>query len=164
MPQENPIRPTDDEARTLARHLLAGARHAALAVTDPETGTPYVSRIALGQAPDGQPLTLISALSHHTAALRASPACALLVGEPGGKGDPLTHPRLSVMGTARFIPRDSAEHAAMAEHYLAQNPKAKLYAGFADFSFVLFGIEGAHLNGGFGKAYHLTHADLLPDS
>ena len=46
----NPIRPTDDDARALARALLSGARHAALAVLHPDTGAPFVSRIALGLA------------------------------------------------------------------------------------------------------------------
>ena len=53
----NPIRPTDDDARALARALLSGARHAALAVLHPDTGAPFVSRIALGQAPGGAPVT-----------------------------------------------------------------------------------------------------------
>ncbi|MFC2968812.1 HugZ family pyridoxamine 5'-phosphate oxidase [Acidimangrovimonas pyrenivorans] len=159
----SPLRPTDDEARALARSLLAGARHAALAVTDPETGAPHVSRIALGLTPEGIPLSLISTLARHTRALAADPRAALLVGEPGQKGDPLTHPRLSVSALARFVPRDGAEHARLRAHYLAGHPKAGLYADFADFSFVTFAPTGAALNGGFGKAYRLTPADLAPD-
>lgn len=156
----DPIRPTDAEARALARNLVATSRHAALAVLDPASGAPYVSRVALGIAPGGAPVTLVSTLAQHTSALRADPRAALLVGEPGPKGDPLTHPRLSLMVRARFVARTDPGHAAIRATYLADHPKAKLYADFADFGFVLFEVEGAALNGGFGRAYRLTAADL----
>lgn len=156
----NPIRPTDDEARRLARDLLENARFAALGVLDPGTGAPLVTRIALAQAPDGAPLTLISDLSAHTRALRADPRASLLVGEPGPKGDPLTHPRLTLQGRAAFVDRAGPDHARLRETYLDQNPKAQLYIDFADFSLVRLDIAEAHLNGGFGKAYRLTAADL----
>lgn len=156
----SPIRPTDDEARALAQGLLDAARFAALATLHPETGAPYVSRIALGRAPSGAPVTLVSTLALHTTALRADPRAALLIGEPGHRGDPLTHPRLTLNASARFVARDDPAHAAIREKYLAEHPKSKLYADFADFGFVLFEAEGAALNGGFGKAYALSADDL----
>ncbi|MCB4456113.1 HugZ family pyridoxamine 5'-phosphate oxidase [Leisingera sp. McT4-56] len=156
-----PIRPTDDEARALARSLMAEARFAALGVML-EAGQPLVTRVAFALDPQGDPLSLISDLAQHTQALRQHPACSLMVGEPGAKGDALTHPRLSLMAAAEFVPRQDPEHAALAAGYLRQHPKAKLYLQFADFSFVRFRITAAHLNGGFGKAFHLAAADLLP--
>lgn len=156
----DPIRPTDDEARDLTRSLLEGARFAALAVIAPESGAPFVSRVALGLAPDGTPVTLVSTLSQHTRALMADPRAALLVGEPGPKGDPLTHPRLTLQARAEFVARDAPAHAAIRAKYLAEHPKSKLYADFGDFSFVLLHPTGAALNGGFGKAYQLTPTDL----
>lgn len=156
----NPIRPTDDAARALARRLIDTARHGALAVSDPDSGAPAISRIALVPGPDGAPLSLVSDLSQHTAALRANPACALLIGEPGQKGDPLTHPRLSLQARARFLRHGQDGHAALAAHYLRKQPKARLYIGFADFSLLLFDVTAAHLNGGFGKAYVLDPSDL----
>ena len=156
-----PIRPADDDARALARGLVNGARFGALAGTDPETGTPTVTRIAIGTDLSGGPVTLISSLSAHTAALHGDPRCALLLGEPCPKGDPLTHPRLTLHCTARFLPRDSTGHAALRAHYLTTHPKARLYIDFTDFCFVAFDIADARLNGGFGKAYHLTPADLI---
>ena len=160
MAETNPIRTTDDEARALARQLLAAARFAAIGVLDPDTGAPVVSRIALARAPDGAPLTLISRLSTHTGHLLADPRASLLVGEPGPTGDPLTHPRMTLTARARMIGPDDPERAALRATYLAQTPKAKLYIDFADFLFARFEVTAAALNGGFGKAYHLTPADL----
>lgn len=151
----DPIRPTDAEARSLARDLITAARFAALGVIDPATGTPMVTRIALVPGPDGVPLTLISELSSHTAALRANPACSLLIGEPGSKGDPLTYPRLTLQARA-----EQADKAALKAHYLTHYPKAQLYYDFGDFGLVRFAPLAGLLNGGFGKAYRLTPADL----
>ncbi|MEM9394867.1 MAG: pyridoxamine 5'-phosphate oxidase family protein [Pseudomonadota bacterium] len=160
MPETSPIRPTNDEARALARHLIDEARYGAIGVQDPETRAPMVSRIAVGTTPDGMPLSLVSDLSHHTRALRQTPSCSLLVGEPGEKGDPLTHPRLTLQCTATFVTREDVDFAGLREHYLTTHPKAKLYIDFGDFNFVLLAPEEAHLNGGFGKAFTLTPEDL----
>lgn len=151
----DPVRDADAEALTLARALLAGARHAALAVTDPADDLPGISRIAFGLGPDGLPMTLISSLSAHHAALRANPACALMVGEPGEKGDPLTHPRLMVKARAEFVVQDAPDRAALRNHWLAIHPKAKLYVDFGDFGFVRFAFVSILLNGGFGKAFRI---------
>lgn len=154
----SPIRPTDDEARKLARGLLAQARTAALA-TLTEGGFPNATRIAFLDL-DGAGLAFVSALSAHARALAADPRCALLVGEPSAKGDPLTGPRLSLRATARPVARSSAEHAHLMDLWLAAHPKSRLYAGFADFRFVMFVWRDASLNGGFGKAFELGPPDL----
>lgn len=158
---ESPIRPTDAAARELAHGLIAGARHGALGVIDPESGFPMVTRVAVGTDFTGVPLTFISTLSAHTRALARDPRASLLLGEPGAKGDPLTHPRLSLMALAERID-DAEQHAALAESWLAEHPKAQLYIGFADFAFWRFRVQTAHLNGGFGRAFVLDAADLMP--
>lgn len=156
----SPIRPTDDAARHMAQDLIAQARFCAIGVIEPGTGTPMVTRVALGTAPDRTPISLISSLSQHTAALRECSDCSILVGEPGEKGDPLTHPRLTIQATAALIPHGDPTYAEMAAHYLRDHPKAKLYLDFADFNFARFTVRKAFLNGGFGKAFHLTSQDL----
>jgi putative heme iron utilization protein len=156
----DPVRPADDDARALARALIGDARHAALAVTHPEGG-PFVTRIALATAPGGTPLTLISTLSLHTRALALDPHCALLVGEPGARGDPLTHPRLTLRCRAEPVAADDPGRPELRAHYLRLRPKARLYIDFADFMLVRFRPLSAALNGGFGRAFALTPADLL---
>lgn len=160
MSGKTPLLETDDAARKLARDLIARARFGALGVRDPETGDPFVSRIAVGRDAEGRPVTLISELSAHTAALRSNSACSLLLGEPGPKGDPLTYPRITLQASARFVPRGTAEHGALRVDYLESHPKAQLYVDFADFSFVRLQPHAALLNGGFGKAYRLAETDL----
>ncbi len=155
----SPIRSTDDAARVLARDILRGARTAALAVIDPETGGPYVSRIAFGQLPDGACVTLVSDLAHHARALGADHRASLLLGEPRPRGDPLTHPRLTLRASARKV-ADQPERGRLRDAWLRLHPKAKLYVDFSDFHFFRFEIDYGHLNAGFGKAYLLDEKDL----
>ena len=159
MSKRDPFNPVDDEARALARDLFETATFAALAVL--EDGQPSVTRIAFATTPEGAPLSLISDLSGHTQALDQNPTCSILVGEPDDRGDPLTHPRITLQATARFIRHGDAEHSALRAHYLSQRPKAKLYIDFGDFRLVRFDVQSALLNGGFGRAYRLSPADLI---
>lgn len=159
-PPTNPIRPTDDEARALARSLITPARFGALGTLDPETGFPQVTRIALGQDPEDGIVTFVSGLSAHTRALRRDPRAGLLIGEPGDKGDPLTHPRLSLQIEAQPILRDDPRFAGLQTTWLADHPKARLYIDLPDFIFFALRPLSAALNAGFGRAYTLTPSDL----
>jgi putative heme iron utilization protein len=154
----DPVRRADDAARELARRITGAARWGALGVIDPGTAGPMVTRVAvLWQAgPDGPgALILVSDLSLHSAALARNPACSLLLGEVGPKGDPLTHPRLTLMARA-----EPADKAALRGVWLAAHPKAGLYIDFADFRMLRLVPHLAHLNGGFGKAFRLDPQDL----
>jgi putative heme iron utilization protein len=150
----DPINPTNDDARQMAQDLLQNTRFAALAVTHPDHNTPYVARVAMLWH-GGALLTLISTLSLHTKALAANPACAALIGEPGDKGDPLTHPRMTLICTAREVDKTARKVA-----WLAAIPKAQLYYDFSDFKMYALVVSEAHLNGGFGKAFKLDAGDL----
>ena len=163
MPDSAPIRPTDDQARALARSLIDAARFGALATLD-AAGAPLVTRVAIGTDDTGTPLTLVSDLSAHTRAMRADARVSLLLGEPGTRGDPLTHPRLSVQARATFVPRNDPAHPALRARWLDTHPKSQLYIDFADFSFVRLAPTSAALNGGFGRAFDLTPADLRPSA
>uniref|UniRef100_A4WPV4 Pyridoxamine 5'-phosphate oxidase-related, FMN-binding n=2 Tax=Cereibacter TaxID=1653176 RepID=A4WPV4_CERS5 len=158
----DPLLAADDDARVLARTLLSRARHASLAVTDAQSHTPGISLIAFGLDPDGAPLTLVSGLAPHMAALRAHPEAAVMVGSPGAKGDPLTHPRLMIRVRAELIPRGTPEHGDLRTHWLGLHPKAKLYVDFADFAFARLTPVSAILNGGFGRAWRMGPDDLRP--
>ena len=156
-----PARPLPAEAAPfdaigLSRMLLRSIRSGALATLDPE-GTPFASLVTIATDADGTPLMLLSRLSAHTHHLLADPRCSLLFSQ-GGKGDPLAHPRLTVVGRAA-----QTEDARARERFLARHPKAKLYADFPDFGFFALDPAAGHLNGGFAKAATLTRDQLLLD-
>ena len=152
-----PLLVPDNDARAIAGRLLADARTAALAFRHPDTGHPFISRIAV-TATDQGILTLVSDLSLHSRALKASPDAALLIGEAGARGDSLTHPRLSLSIQADTCPEDA--RPALRAIWLSHHPKAKLYVDFSDFRFLRLTISGAMLNAGFARAYALTADDI----
>jgi putative heme iron utilization protein len=143
----------------MARAMLQAATHGALSWLDP-SGAPGISRIALGLDAEGAPVSLISDLTQHAPALRRQPLCALMVGEVGPRGDPLTHPRLMLHARARFIAPEDPARPALRAKWLADHPKSKLYLDFSDFGFVRFEVISALLNAGFGRAHPLDAADL----
>lgn len=161
MPEDkNPIRPTTPEAIQLAKALMRTSRYGALAVLDSVTGRPLASRVVVATDVDGTPIILVSGLAAHTPGLIAHPACSLLLGETG-KGDPLAHPRITLHCTARKVDRSSEDYPQTRRRYLNHNPKGSLYVDLGDFVFFRLVVESASLNGGFGKAFNLTHADLI---
>ncbi|KXF76682.1 pyridoxamine 5'-phosphate oxidase [Paramesorhizobium deserti] len=161
MPDKNKtIRETDTDARSLAKTLLRTARYGALAVLDPQSGRPLASRVAVATDTDGAPIVLVSALSSHTPALLADCRSSLLLGEPG-KGDPLAHPRITLLCSAYQVGRSDPDYERLRRRYLNRHPKARLYIDLGDFTFFRFEMEGASLNGGFGKAFVLTGEDLI---
>jgi putative heme iron utilization protein len=153
----DPTPPADPSDVAQARRLVQLA-HGALSYIAAD-GFPGISRIALRRDKAGGLMTLISALAPHFAGLKAHPDCALMLGEPGPKGDPLTHPRLMLRARAVFT--NPEERPALRDIWLAAHPKAKLYVDFTDFAFVRLTPTSALLNAGFGKARLLSANELL---
>jgi hypothetical protein len=141
----------------LAKELLRTVRAGALATLDRETGHPFASLVTVATDLDGSPLLLMSRLSGHTLNLEADPRASILLAQ-GGKGDPLAHPRLTVVGEAA-----RTAEPRVRERFLARHPKANLYAGFADFSFWRLVMTAGHLNGGFARAMSLAGGELRTD-
>ncbi len=159
---ENAPQPADFAPRDVAKALLRATRAATLATLDRNTGHPFGSLVNVATDAAGHPLILVSRLATHTANLEADPRASLLLAETG-KGDALTHPRLTVLGSMVRIAPDAAEAPAIRGRFLARHPKSELYAGFADFAFWRMAVVSAHLNGGFARAADLTAADVLTD-
>lgn len=156
------IRPADEEARSLAKALIRAARSGSLATLEAGSGHPFASLTSVATDIDGAPLILTSRLSGHTANLAADPRCSLLLGQPG-KGDPLAHPRITLICAAQSLDRDSDVGGRVRRRFLARHPKAALYVDFPDFAFFRLAPRRASLNGGFGRAYDLSPVDLLTD-
>ncbi len=155
----DPVQPANDDALVLVARLMA-LGHAALAWEDPDTGSPGISRIAFARDPQAGLLTLISGLAPHFRALRDRPDCALMLGEVGDKGDPLTHPRLTIRARASFVAPDDPARSGIRDRWLQRNPKATIYVDLPDFAFVRLIPMSALLNGGFARAFHVRPEDL----
>lgn len=150
--------PEDFDPVRVAKELLRATRAGTLATLDRHTGHPFASLVNVATDLDGSPIILVSRLSTHTANLERDGRASVLVAA-AGKGDPLAHPRLTVLG--EFVRRD--DDLRLPRRFLARHPKSALYAGFADFSFWRMNVVSAHLNGGFARAADLTAQDVLTD-
>jgi heme iron utilization protein len=154
--------PEDFNPIATAKELLRAVRSGALATIDRNTGHPFSSLVNVATDVDGSPLILVSRLSTHTANIEVDPRASLLLASTG-KGDPLAHPRLTVLGTFARMDRDSEDGKRVARRFLARHPKSQLYAGFGDFSFRRLAVVSAHLNGGFARAADLKASDVMTD-
>lgn len=152
------LQPVDDKTRRFAKELIRTARFAALGTVDAESGGPWVSRVSIATFADGNPGFFISALAAHYPNLVNDSRCSLLIGEPG-KGDPLAHARVTLIGTATKL-QDGPARDSFRARYRERNAKSKLYEDLPDFSYWRFEPKRISLNGGFGRAYALTPADL----
>jgi len=156
--EQGVLRETTAAVIAEAREMIRAADHAALATIEAGTGHPLASRVGLATLADGTPLIVVSGLAAHSAALDGEPRCSLLIGETG-KGDPLAHPRLTLMCRAALVAPDGRADARA--RYLAQHAKAAIYVDLPDFRFFRLSIERASFNAGFGRAYAIAGGALV---
>ena len=142
-----------------AKRLLRAIKVAALGTIERAGGFPLATLTTIATDHDGSPILLMSQLSAHTKNLDADPRASVLLSQ-GGKGDPLAHPRVTIVGRA-IKQTDPAIRERLKTRFLRRNPKAALYADFGDFAFWRLAVEAAHLNGGFAKAADFPAADIL---
>jgi putative heme iron utilization protein len=148
---------SDFDPKTATKKLMREARSGALATLMAGSGDPYCSLVNVATAVDGTPLLLISRLAVHTKNVLADPRASLMLDERK-EGDPLQGARVMLMGTVARTESPDARR-----RYLAYQPEAEMFAGFADFAFYELKLKGAHLVAGFGRIVDLTPADLLTD-
>ena len=156
-----PADPNETHAAAVAdaKRLMRLARTGALATLEAGAGAPLTTLVGVASDFDGAPLFLMSTLSRHTKNLAQDPRASLLLTGCHDRGDPLNHPRVTLGGRVERRPEPRAK-----VRYLQRNPKAGLYAGFADFALFRLRIEDVHFNGGFGRAAPLTPAEVLASS
>ena len=111
---------------------------------------PYASLVLVAFDHDAAPLLLISRLAEHTKNILGNERVSLLCDGTAGLAEPLTGPRVSLLGTAEKT--DDPRHRA---RFLARHPSAEIYAGFGDFAFYKLDVERAHIVAGFGKIHWL---------
>src|SRR6266849_1407272 len=108
--------PEDFNPVAVAKDLLRVTRAGALATIDRNTGHPFSSLVNVATDADGSPLILVSRLSTHTANIEVDPRASVLLASTG-KGDPLAHPRLTVLGTFAKIDRDGPDGARVRRRF-----------------------------------------------
>jgi hypothetical protein len=122
-----------------------------------ESGAPFATLTAIATDYDGTPILLLSKLAQHMRNLERDGRCSLLLAQ-GGRGDPMAHPRLTLVARAARTQSSTAR-----ARFLSRNAKAQLYADFPDLSLWRAEIEAVHLNGGFARAADFGPAPLLTD-
>jgi heme iron utilization protein len=144
-------RPAFDHAGMI-RDLLTGARHGTLGTLTTD-GAPFTSLVALAWDGDLRPVIITSHLSGHTGHMERDQRVSLLISDVG-KGDPLAHPRLTLLGRVIDARPGRPLYDKLRGLYLAQHPKAELYVDLPGFWFWRIEPVSVALNGGFGKAWN----------
>jgi heme iron utilization protein len=139
------------------RDLVRGLDRASLATALPAEGGnwPYASLVLAAVDHDLSPILLLSDLAEHTKAIAADARVSLLFDGTHGLDQPLTGPRVTLVGRAM-----RTDDARLARRFIARHPDAEMYAGFKDFHFYRVAVERAHLVAGFGKIRWLSVAEL----
>ena len=142
--------PDDPDPRALMRAQATAALGTLM------DGSPYVSLVLVAFDAEGSPLLLLSRLAQHTKNLLDDPRVSLLFDGTAGLEDPLTGPRLTLLGSAAPCPDPEA-----LARYLARHPSASLYAGFSDFHVYKVTIARGHSVAGFGRIAWMEAEALL---
>jgi heme oxygenase (biliverdin-IX-beta and delta-forming) len=153
-----PAKPKTPPAQQV-RDLLRAADRGALATSLPSAAYqawPYASLVLMATANDGSPILLLSDLSEHAKNITADSRVSLLIDGTAGRKDPLTGPRVTLLGRAA-----RADDAALKARFLARQPTAKLYAGFGDFHIYKVEVMRAHYVAGFGRIHWIDATDII---
>ena len=135
------------------RLLARSCTRAALATS--LCGAPYASLVLFAVDLDASPLLLLSDLAQHSHNIAFDPRVSLLLDATEGRPDPLTGPRLTLLGRAQ--PSDDPRCLA---RFVAHHPASASYAGFRDFRLYRVVVERGHLVAGFGRIDWIDGADL----
>lgn len=136
------------------RRLLRRGGRAALATS--LRGAPFASLVVYAVDHDASPLLLLSDLAQHSRNIAFDPRVSLLIDGTAELPDPLSGPRLTVLGRALAI-----ADRRLRERFVARHPESTFYAGFADFKLYRVVVERGHLVAGFGQIAWIDGSDLL---
>jgi heme iron utilization protein len=137
-----------------ARRLMRALDRATLATAS--EGWPYASLVLATVDHDASPLLLLSNLAEHTKNIGRDPRVSLLFDGTAGREDPLTGPRVTVLGEIAPI-----ADARLLARFTERHPSAEAYAGFADFRLYRVRVSRAHLVAGFGRIDWIEAVSLL---
>lgn len=140
-----------------ARQLMRRLDRATLATS--QQGWPYASLVMVALDQDATPLLLLSDLAEHTKNLKGETRASLLFDGTGGRDDPLTGPRVTVLGEMAVT-----QDPRLMARFVARHPSAETYAGFADFRLYRLAVARGHFVAGFGRINGIEGPALLGPS
>src|ERR1044071_5301409 len=105
-----------------ARQLMRRLDRATRATS--QQGWPYASLVLIALDQNATPLLLLSDLAEHTKNLKEETRASLLFDGTAGRDDPLTGPRVTVLGEMV----ETQDRRLMAR-FVARHPSAETYAG-----------------------------------
>jgi len=135
--------------------LIAQTGLASLATLSSE-GWPYVSLVLVAPDVNGFPLMLLSDLAEHSKNLARDPRASLLFDGTVGMADPLSGPRVTLLGWTAGV-EDSGAH----DRYLAVHSQAVSWSGMTDFRLYRLTPTRARLIEGFGRIAWIDAAELF---
>jgi putative heme iron utilization protein len=136
------------------RRLLRRRDRAALATS--LRGAPYASLVLVVPDLDASPLMLLSDLAQHSRNIAFDPRVSLLFDGTEGHPDPLTGPRLTLIGQAEII-----DDPVRLARFTAHHSTSSVYSNFGDFHLYRVRIERGHLVAGFGRIHWIEGSELL---
>ena len=147
--------------RVEARALLGLARGSLGSLAERD-GKPYpfvslvLPALRTDGGAEGEIILLLSDLSDHAKNLQRDPRASLLMDGTLELKEPLTGPRLTLLGEVQVSPDQTGDKA----RYLAVHPEAEMYAGFGDFRFYRFRYFEGLFVAGFGRIFRLKPEEL----
>lgn len=151
----------DQESQEHLALMLRGQRIAALGTL--HDGTPLVNMVLFAAAPDFQKFYLhTSRLANHSQDILKDKRASLMISELST--DPMIDPhrlrRVSLVGEAEVVPKDSLEYADAQMHYLGKYPQLDYTFQLGDFDFFCFTPLQARYVAGFAQVFNLEPQDL----
>jgi len=150
---------TSRDPPVIGRLLARSCSRAVLATS--LNGAPYASLVLFAVDLDASPLLLLSDLAQHSRNIAFDPRVSLLLDATQGHLDPLTGPRLTLLG--RALANDDPRCLG---RFVSHHPSSADYAGFRDFHLYRVIVERGHLVAGFGRIDWIDGTDFLftPDA
>jgi heme oxygenase (biliverdin-IX-beta and delta-forming) len=150
----------NSELTIVLQQLIHGRMIAALGTL--HEGVPFVSMVTYAVARDGSFILHVSRLAAHTQDMLDNPEVSLLITESERSGKmPQALARVTVLGRAEMLDRDSQKHIDAREVYLSRFPDAAPLFEFADFSIFVIEPVSARVIAGFGQAVTITGEDFM---
>lgn len=141
-------------------NMIRSSRVAALGTL--RGGSPLVSMIAYLPEDDFSAFYIhVSQLAQHTQDLLADPRAGLLISEPDdNRSDPQTLARISILGVAEQLAKNSMDYPATQSRYVNRFAQSAPLFGFGDFGLWRIIPTSTRFVAGFAQSYNLS-ADAL---